>query len=123
MAIGSYHFIVAMVAAWLSREQEAVIDYLKEENKVPREQLGGKPLRLTNAQRRRLARKGKLVGRRGLRELGCIVAPETILCTHSPPSSQDLLSNAELFCDLRDWSPTSLFCASEMHTEAATCTP
>ena len=75
MAIGSYHFIDARVAAWLGREQEAVIDYLKEENKVLREQLVGKPLRLTNAQRRRLARKGKLVGRRGLRELGCIVIP------------------------------------------------
>jgi putative transposase len=79
MAIGSYHFIVAIVAAWLTREQASVIEYLQEENKVLREQLGGKRLRFTNAQRRRLARKGKLVGRRGLRELGCIVTPETIL--------------------------------------------
>tara|TARA_R110002073_G_C9496099_1_gene581310 strand:- start:45 stop:146 length:102 start_codon:yes stop_codon:yes gene_type:complete len=33
VAIGSYHFIVAMVAAWLSREQEAVID-LKAKHKA-----------------------------------------------------------------------------------------
>ena len=46
---------------------------------VLREQLGGKQIRFTDAQRRRLARKGKLVGRRGLRELGCIVTPDTIL--------------------------------------------
>ena len=56
-----------------------MIEYLKEENKVLREQLGGKRLRFTDAQRRRLARRGKLVGRRGLQELGCIVTPDTIL--------------------------------------------
>lgn len=54
----------------------------KEDYKVLREQLGDKGLRLTDAQRRRLARRGKLVGRRGLRELGCIVAPDTILLWH-----------------------------------------
>ena len=42
-----------MVAGWLQREQSAVIEYLKEENKVLREQLGGKRLRFTDAQRRR----------------------------------------------------------------------
>ena len=68
-----------MVAGWLQREQSAVIEYLKEENKVLREQLGGKRLRFTDAQRRRLARRGKLVGRRGLQELGGIVTPDTIL--------------------------------------------
>jgi putative transposase len=35
-----------------------VIDYLKEENRVLREQLGGRRLRLTNDQRRRLAATG-----------------------------------------------------------------
>ena len=44
-----------------------------------REQMGGKRLRFTDAQRRRLARKGKLVGRRGLRNVVCIVTPDTIL--------------------------------------------
>ena len=31
--VRSFHFIVAMVAGWLQREQGAVIEYLKEENK------------------------------------------------------------------------------------------
>lgn len=82
MAIGAYHFIVAMGSAWVSREQAAVLEYLREENKVLLERLGGKRLRLSDAQRRRLARKGQLVGRRGLRELGCIVTPQTILRWH-----------------------------------------
>jgi putative transposase len=55
VAIGSYHFIVAMVAAWLTREQASVIEYLQEENKVLREQLGGKRHRFTDAQRGRWA--------------------------------------------------------------------
>ena len=36
MQIRSFHFIVAMVAGWLQREQGTVIEYLKEENRVLR---------------------------------------------------------------------------------------
>ncbi|MEL6429677.1 MAG: hypothetical protein AAFR54_10905 [Planctomycetota bacterium] len=49
---------------WVSREQHRQIDYLEEENRVLKEQLGGRRLRLTDDQRRRLAAKGKLLGRR-----------------------------------------------------------
>jgi len=76
--IRSLHFVIAMVAGWLQREQGEVIAYLKEENKVLREQLGGAQIKFTDSQRRRLARRGKLVGRRGLVALGCIVTPDTI---------------------------------------------
>ncbi len=79
MQIVSWHFVTALVAGWLCREQQAVIDSLREENKVLREQVGGKRLRFTDAQRRRLARKGRPLGSRVLRDLGCIVSPETIL--------------------------------------------
>jgi len=48
-------FLVFTLAGWLNRHQEDLIDYLREENRVLREQLGGRPLRLTDAQRRRLA--------------------------------------------------------------------
>lgn len=79
MQIGSLHFVIALVAGWLQREQGAVLEYLKEENRVLREHLGAKRILFTDAQRRRLARRGKAVGGRGLRELGCIVSPDTIL--------------------------------------------
>ena len=75
----SWHFVVANVAGWISRHQQAAIDYLKEENRVLREQLGKRRLRFTDAQRRRLAAKGRAVGRKALREVGCIVTPDTIL--------------------------------------------
>ena len=55
MQIRAFHLLTAMVAGWLCREQEAVIGYLKEENKVLRELLGPKRPLLTDAQRRRLA--------------------------------------------------------------------
>ncbi len=56
-------------AGWVN-EQLAVIEYLKEENRVLREQVGRRRLRFTDDQRRRLAAKGKALGRRVLRELG-----------------------------------------------------
>ena len=48
----------------MNRHQAEVVAYLQEENRVLREQLGGRRLRFTDAHRRRLAAKGRLVGRR-----------------------------------------------------------
>jgi putative transposase len=59
-----------------------VIDYLQEENHVLRQQLGNKRLRLNDDQRRRLAAKAKMLGRRILREVATIVTPETLLAWH-----------------------------------------
>jgi len=61
-----------------------VIAYLIEENRVLKEQLeaGGRRLRLTDGQRRRLAAKGKPLGRKGLRTIATIVTPDTILAWH-----------------------------------------
>lgn len=47
------------------RAQVAAIEYLRAENEVLREQLGTRGLRLTDAQRRRLAVKGRSVGSKG----------------------------------------------------------
>ncbi len=49
-------------AGWVNRQQAQAIDYLIEENRVLKEQLGQKRLRLTDGQRRRLAAKGKTLG-------------------------------------------------------------
>jgi len=66
-------------AAWANRHQARIIDYLQEENKVLKEQLDGKKVNLTDNQRRRLARKGKILGRRLLAQFATIVTPDTIL--------------------------------------------
>lgn len=72
-------FLLLTFSGWVSRKQQKVIGYLLEENRVLREQLGGRRLRLTNDQRRRLAAKGKLLGRKVLGKFAGIVTPDTIL--------------------------------------------
>jgi hypothetical protein len=67
-----------MLAGWINRHQQAVIAYQKEETKVLREMLGGKRLRFTDGQRRRLALKAKALSRFNLRELGPLVTPDTL---------------------------------------------
>ena len=57
----------------------AVIEFLQEENRVLLEQLGGKPGRFTDAQRVRLARRAKLVGRRRLGQITTLITPDTLL--------------------------------------------
>jgi len=54
-------FLLATFACWVGRQQSAVIAYLIEENRILKEQLesGGRRLRFTDYQRRRLAAKGK----------------------------------------------------------------
>jgi transposase InsO family protein len=59
-----------------------VIDYLRTENAVLKEAHGRRRIRLTDDQRRRLAAKGKPLGRRLLGEMASIVTPDTILRWH-----------------------------------------
>ncbi|MBP7147514.1 MAG: hypothetical protein KBD01_08210 [Acidobacteria bacterium] len=70
------------LAGWMNRQQQAAIEYLREENRVLREQLGGKRLQFTDDQRRRLAAKAKALGRKALDELATLAAPETLLAWH-----------------------------------------
>jgi hypothetical protein len=64
---------------WLSRVLQEQVDYLKAENRLLREKLGTNQVRLTVAERRRLATPGKALGRKGLAAVATIASPETIL--------------------------------------------
>ncbi len=66
----------------MNQRQLQAIDYLREENRVLREQLGDRRLRLDDNQRRRLAVKAKVLGRKVLAQIATIVAPETLLAWH-----------------------------------------
>ena len=74
--------LLVTLAGWINRHQQRVIEYLVEENRVLKEQLKGRRLRLTDDQRRRLAVKGQRLGRRVLRQVATIVTPDTILRWH-----------------------------------------
>ncbi len=69
-------------SGWVNREQQRTIEYLVEENRVLKEQFKGRKLRLTDDQRRRLAAKGKQLGRRLLNRVATIVTPDTIMRWH-----------------------------------------
>ena len=68
--LNPFQLLVIALAGWLNRHQQAVIDYLIEENHVLKNQLDGKRLRFTGEQRIRLAVKAKVLGRRALEEIG-----------------------------------------------------
>lgn len=74
--------LAALLAGWLTERQQRAIEYLREKNRVLRKQLGGGRLRLSDDQRRRLAARGKALGRGLLAEVCTLVTPDTILRWH-----------------------------------------
>ena len=48
-----FRFLLVTVAGWMNQHQLQVIEYLREANRVRREQLGPKRPRFTDDQRRR----------------------------------------------------------------------
>jgi len=75
-------FLIVAIAGWMNRHQQAVIEYLMEENRVLREQIGRRRMRFDDDQRRRLAAKAKRLGRKLLGQVATIVTPETLLAWH-----------------------------------------
>ena len=76
------YILLWILAGWLNRQQQAVIEYLRTENEVLKGQLKGRQLKLTDDERRRLAVRGKALGRKVLESVACIVTPDTILAWH-----------------------------------------
>jgi len=79
MILQTWQLVVVALAGWMNQQQQDVVAYLAEENRVLREQLGGKRIRFTDDQRRRLAAKGKALGRKLLGQVCTLVTPETVL--------------------------------------------
>ena len=101
------HLFVAWVLGLLHREQREVMQYLREENRVLRAQFGNQRMRLTDADRRRLAVLGARLGRRLLAEMATIVTPDTILRWRELTDATDgvLKERRFLICDRdRKWS-------------------
>jgi len=81
-SLDPFSFVVTTIAGWINRHQQQVIEYLMEENRVLREQIGSQRLRFSDDQRRRLAAKAKKLGRKLLAVVATIVTPETLLAWH-----------------------------------------
>ncbi len=77
-----WQLLVLILAGWVNRQQQEIIEYLRTENRILRESHGRKRIKLNDNQRRRLAIKGKILGRKILGEVAIIVTPDTILRWH-----------------------------------------
>jgi putative transposase len=77
-----FRFLAAAIAGWANQQQQDAIEYLREENRVLREQLKGKRIRFTDDQRRRLAERAKGLGRKALDDIATLVRSETLLAWH-----------------------------------------
>ncbi|WP_146402526.1 hypothetical protein [Planctomycetes bacterium CA13] len=73
-----WQLMLIILAIWINQPQK-VIEYLRTENAILKEQLGKKRILLSDDQRRRLAVKGKLIGRKQLEQAGTLFTPDTIL--------------------------------------------
>ena len=77
-----WQLLWTLFVGWITEHSQRRIDYLQTELTVVTEAYGPRRILLTDDQRRRLAVKGKLLGRKALSEIGSVFSPETILCWH-----------------------------------------
>jgi putative transposase len=77
-----FQLLLVAVAGWMNQRQQQAIEYLREENRVLREQLGDRRVRFNDDQRHRLAVRAKGLGRKLLAEVASLVTPDTPLAWH-----------------------------------------
>jgi len=77
-----WQLLLVILAGWVNQQQQQIIDFQRTEIDVLKEKLGKKRLILNEDQRRRLAVKGKVLGRKVLQEIGTLFTPDTILRWH-----------------------------------------
>jgi transposase InsO family protein len=71
--------LIVMIAGWINRHQQQVIAYLLEENRTLHAKLGGRRIRFTDAERRRLAALAFPLGRKCLKSFATLATPDTLM--------------------------------------------
>ncbi|HUT92030.1 MAG TPA: hypothetical protein VMY37_21225 [Thermoguttaceae bacterium] len=89
--------LLVILAGWVNQQQQQIIDFQRTEIDVLEEKLGKKRIILNDDQRRRLAVKGKVLGRKVLEQIGTLFTPETILRWH-----RELVARKWDYSDRRD---------------------
>ena len=77
-----WQLLLSIVAGWINDEQQKIIEYQRTVIQVLRENMGNHRVLLNDDQRRRLAVKGKILGRKVLAQVGALFTPDTILRWH-----------------------------------------
>ena len=70
-----WQLLFAILAGWVNQLQQQQIEYLRTTIQVLIERFGKKRIILSDDQRRRLAVKGKVLGRKRLEEIGGLFTP------------------------------------------------
>jgi hypothetical protein len=73
-----FHFNVVVLSGWVNHHQQTIIENLIEENRVFKQQLHGRCLRLSDKDRRRLAVKAKALDGSVLDEIANPMTPDTL---------------------------------------------
>src|SRR5215471_1996917 len=79
VGLDPFTFLIVSIAGWMNQRQQQVIEYLMEENRVLREQIGNRRMCFPDNQRCQLALKAKRLNRKVLAQVATIVTPETLL--------------------------------------------
>ena len=95
-----WQLMLIILAGWVNRQQQEVIEYLRTENAVLREKIGKHRILLTDDQRRRLAVKGKILGRKQLEQVVTLFTPDSILRWHP-----QLVANKWDYCGRKEKRP------------------
>ena len=77
-----WQLLLVILAGWINQRRERIVEFQRTEIEVLKDKLGKKRIILNDDQRRRLAVKGKVLGREVLEEIGCLFTPDTILRWH-----------------------------------------
>ena len=65
--VSAFQMLLITVTSWLDQREREVLAYLIEENRILRRPLGGRRVRLTDGDRRKLAVRAYRLGRAALR--------------------------------------------------------
>jgi putative transposase len=77
-----WQLLLVILAGWVHQHQQQIIEFQRTAIDVLKENAGKKRILLNDDQRRRLAVKGKVLGRKVLGEIGGLFTPDTILRWH-----------------------------------------
>ena len=77
-----WQLLLIVLASWVNRQQQEMIEYLHTENRVLIEKFGKRRILLSDDQRRRLAVKGQFLGCKRLEEVGTLFTPDTMMRWH-----------------------------------------
>ena len=77
-----WQLLLVILAGWMNQLQQQIIDFQRKEIEVLKKRVGKRRIVLNDDDRRILAVKAKVLGRKVLEEIGCLFTPDTLLRWH-----------------------------------------